>query len=141
MVLQVTSGGVLSVFVGGTGVPGYLDATGVSARFSRYDSPCVAHWPFEAPEPTLSSVLFSDSPREITIDPATSDLYVVESGNHTIRKITAAKVVTTLAGSGGTSGTTDGTGTAARFTSPIGITFDAVNQCLYVADTGSNTIR
>lgn len=45
----------------------------------------------------------------------------------------------TLAGTAGSSGSTDGTGTAARFYGPYGITTDGTY--LYVADSGNNTIR
>jgi hypothetical protein len=69
-----------------------------------------------------------------------TNLYAADTGNSTIRKIViAAGKVTTLAGSSEYYGSTDGTGTAARFNSPLGITTDDNN--LYVADTGNHTIR
>jgi DNA-binding beta-propeller fold protein YncE len=49
-------------------------------------------------------------------------------------------VVTTLAGVAGVSGSTDGTGAAARFNNPNGIALDAAGN-LYVADTGNQVIR
>ena len=52
-------------------------------------------------------------------------VYIAEYQNHAIRKITPAGVVTTLAGRLGTSGTNNGTGTAARFNNPIGVAVDA----------------
>jgi hypothetical protein len=45
----------------------------------------------------------------------------------------------TLAGTAGSSGSTDGTGTAARFNNPCSITTDG--EKLFVADTGNNTVR
>jgi DNA-binding beta-propeller fold protein YncE len=57
------------------------------------------------------------SPQGIAVD-STGNSYVVDEGNHTIRKITPAGVVTTLAGSPGIPGAADGTGAAARFDSP-----------------------
>jgi hypothetical protein len=67
-------------------------------------------------------------------------LYVVDTGNHTIRrvdKVTGA--VTTIAGSAGVSGSVNATGTASKFWSPTGITNDGLN--VYVTDTTNNTIR
>jgi DNA-binding beta-propeller fold protein YncE len=49
-------------------------------------------------------------------------------------------VVTTLAGSAGIFGSTDGIGTAARFTSPSGVAVDGAGN-LYVAESGNHTIR
>ena len=46
------------------------------------------------------------------------NLYVADTGNHTIRKITPTGVVSTLAGLAGNTGTADGTGATARFNSP-----------------------
>jgi sugar lactone lactonase YvrE len=69
-----------------------------------------------------------------------TNLYAADTGNSTIRKIVIATgKVTTLAGSAEYSGSTDETGTAARFNNPFGITMDENN--LYVADTGNHTIR
>ncbi len=78
------------------------------------------------------------SPYAVTTDGKT--LYVADSGNHTIRKIDiATRTVTTLAGSVGVAGTIDGTGSAARFNYPLGITSDGKN--LFVSDSNNNTIR
>jgi len=67
-------------------------------------------------------------------------LYVADRNNNTIRKITPAGVVTTFAGLAGTSGSTDGTGSAARFGSPAGVAVDNAGTA-YVFDTGFGTIR
>ncbi len=65
-----------------------------------------------------------------------------DHGNHVIRKITAAGVVTTLAGSGtgGSSDGTDGTGVTASFHFPSGISVDGAGT-VYVADTDNQLIR
>ncbi|MCK5235591.1 MAG: hypothetical protein KAR06_01285, partial [Deltaproteobacteria bacterium] len=68
------------------------------------------------------------------------NLYVCDSGTHTIRKVNiASKEVTTVAGSAGLSGTLDGTGSAARFNRPWYITTDGVS--LYVSEPDNHTIR
>ena len=79
------------------------------------------------------------TPRGITTDG--TNLYVADTFNNSIRQIVIATgETTTLAGStAGASGASDGTGTAARFNEPSGITAD--NNNLYVADTGNHTIR
>lgn len=66
-------------------------------------------------------------------------LYATESTSNRIRKIDVTTgSVTTFAGSL-TAGSTDGTGTAARFNAPIGI--EVIGGSLYVGDTGNNAIR
>ena len=69
-----------------------------------------------------------------------SNVYVADTGNNTIRIITPNGTVTTLAGSAGNSGSSDGTGSAAQFESPYGVAVDQSNN-VYVADSGNNTIR
>jgi len=76
-------------------------------------------------------------PSGITLD-AAGILYVVDSGNHRIRKVTPAGEVTTLAGS--RPGFADGKGQKARFSSLRGITIDKAGN-LYVADCMNNRIR
>lgn len=77
-------------------------------------------------------------PSGITTDG--TSLYVTDSGYHTIRKVDIATGnVVTLAGLAGNPGSTDGTGNAARFNTPSGITTDGTN--LYVADLNNQTIR
>jgi sugar lactone lactonase YvrE len=68
------------------------------------------------------------------------NVYVADFGDYTIRKVTAAGEVTTLAGSPGQSGSTDGTGSAARFFNPSGVAVDGAGN-VYVADSENYTIR
>lgn len=79
------------------------------------------------------------SPQDAVTD-AAGNVFIVDTGNHTIRKITPAGVVSTFAGTPGEMGSADGTGTAARFSDPQGLATDAAGN-LYVADTGNHTIR
>lgn len=66
------------------------------------------------------------------------NLYVVDT--HTIRMIVLATgTVATLAGTADAWGSADGTGAAARFTNPSGVTTDGTN--LYVTDSGNHTVR
>lgn len=81
-----------------------------------------------------------DSPAQVAVD-ASGFLYVADTRNHTIRRIQPATgVVTTVAGLAGSSGSADGTGSAARFSTPYGIAADDAGS-LYVADLGNHTIR
>jgi sugar lactone lactonase YvrE len=66
------------------------------------------------------------------------NVFVADTGNRTIRKITQAGVVTTFAGSTGLSGNTDGQGSAARFSNFGAMTIDASDN-LYV--TSNRTVR
>jgi sugar lactone lactonase YvrE len=82
-------------------------------------------------------------PYGVATDPA-GNIYVAETGNHRIRKISSGMVVSTLAG--GTSGSTvtsglvDGPGASARFFDPKGVTVDS-SGLVYVADTTNYRIR
>ena len=110
--ISLSLSGKVTTFAGTAGSSGSTDAVGTSARFNK--------------------------PRGITSDG--TNLYVSEYNNHTIRKIVISTgVVTTLAGTAGTSGSTDATGTLARFYSPVGLTTDGTS--LYVADRFNHTIR
>jgi DNA-binding beta-propeller fold protein YncE len=84
-------------------------------------------------------------PRGIAID-AKNNLYVADTGNSIIRKITPEGVVSTVAGMAGECGSVDGgrapDGTStARFCEPTGIAVDNLTGNLYVADTRNATIR
>ncbi|MEL1266253.1 NHL repeat-containing protein [Pseudoxanthomonas putridarboris] len=67
------------------------------------------------------------------------NLYVADTGNHAIRKVTPQGVVTTLAGTG-EAGFRDGPGAQAQFNGPIGVAVDGSGR-VYVADTYNDRIR
>lgn len=110
---RVTQAGVVTTFAGSAGLAGATDATGSAARFN--------------------------SPKGAVFDPA-GNLYIADSGNHAIRRITSSGAVTTFAGTSGTPGSTDATGPAARFNQPGSITINSAGAFL-VADTGNHTLR
>src|SRR5436309_2298665 len=85
-----------------------------------------------------SAARFHD-PSGVAVDSA-GNVYVADTWNSTIRKVTPDGVVTTLAGSAGQRGSADGTGGAARFYLPRGVAVDSAGNA-YVADTYNSTIR
>ncbi|MFO0670739.1 MAG: hypothetical protein U0235_14095 [Polyangiaceae bacterium] len=68
------------------------------------------------------------------------NVVVPDAANHTIRRVTPAGVVTTLAGAAEQSGNQDGVAGAARFTQPRALTVDAVGN-IFIADSGNHLIR
>lgn len=80
-----------------------------------------------------------NKPSDVAVD-AAGNIYVADSGNHAIRKISTNGTVTTLAGTMGAAGNTNANGSNARFRSPQGIAVDG-NGTVYVADTGNQIIR
>jgi sugar lactone lactonase YvrE len=110
---KITPTGTVTTLAGLAGVSGSVDAAGGNARFNQ--------------------------PGGVAVD-ITGNVYVADSGNHTIRKITPAGVVSTWAGTAGVSGSADLTGTNAQFFLPQGVAVDDATN-LYVADYGNHTIR
>src|SRR5262249_31082576 len=80
-----------------------------------------------------------NSPRGVTVD-GSGNAYVADTNNSTIRRVSSGGVVTTVAGTAGMVGSTDATGTAARFDMPYGVAADTFGN-LFVADTLNHTIR
>jgi sugar lactone lactonase YvrE len=87
---------------------------------------------------TGSAALFNQ-PYGLALD-SSGNLYVADKANHIIRKITSAGVVTTLAGSAGSPGSINGTGSDALFNQPTGVAVDSGGN-VYVADSANNLIR
>jgi hypothetical protein len=81
-------------------------------------------------------------PRGIAID-SSDNIYLADSANQTIRTITSAGLVSTLAGYAGSTGTTNGTSSAARFNYPnaLATVTSGGTTYVYVADTVNNQIR
>lgn len=113
IIRKITPAGVVSTLAGLAGNAGSADGNGSAARFNM--------------------------PIGIAVD-TNGFLYVGEYGNSTIRKITPEGVVSTLAGLAGVTGSADGTGSAARFKNPTGVTVSSSGN-VYVADYGNYTIR
>ena len=108
---KVSPSGVVTTLVG-SGVYGYLDATGTAAQFAN--------------------------PSGVEVDTA-GNVYVADFTNNRIRKVSPSGVVTTLAGSG-VYGYLDATGTAAQFASPFDVALDTAGN-VYVADLNNHRIR
>ncbi len=165
---KITPPGVVTTLAGMAGVFGSADGTGAAARFNsptgvatdsagnvyvadnvnstiRKITPAAVVTTlagkagvFGSPDGTGAVASFN-FPRGVATDSA-GNVYVADTANSTIRKITPAGVVTTLAGAAGVFGSADGTGAAARFNSPFGVATDSAGN-VYVADAFNSTIR
>jgi len=111
LIRKITATGVVTTLAG-NGSIGSADGNGIAASFR--------------------------DPEGIAVD-AAGNVYVSDSANNLIRKITPGGTVTTIAGSGVT-GSANGTGNAASFNYPFGLTVDGIGN-IYVVDQLSNIIR
>lgn len=79
------------------------------------------------------------SPGGLAFD-GNGNLLIADTGNHTLRRLSAGGEVTTVAGLPGHPGDTDGVGNGARFDGPTGVVVDAAGR-VWVADTGNHVLR
>lgn len=107
---KIAPDGNVSTLAGGA--EGYADGAGAAASFN--------------------------SPSALAID-GEGNLYVADTANNRIRKITPAGIVTTLAGDGA-AGYRDGAASEAQFNAPVGVAVDGRGD-VYVADTYNDRIR
>ena len=154
--------------IGGVEIgPGHRDATGYQARFSapmRMTRTCdgafvvadrgnhtIRRFTRDGVVTTLAGTPFergaSDGkpgkfrgPEGVTLAPDCS-IWVADTFNHAIRRITPDGTVSTIAGQPGVSGDADGRGSDARFVEPSDIAFDPVSGDAYVADMHTSKLR
>jgi sugar lactone lactonase YvrE len=110
---KITPAGVVTTFAGAAGQFGSTDGAGSAARFYN--------------------------PYSIAAGPDGS-LYVSDTNNMTVRKITSAGVVTTIAGTAGQLGSVNGVGAAARFENALGIAVDS-GGVVYLTEHDNVTVR
>ena len=118
---KITSAGVVTTYAGVAGTSGSRDG--------------VTSW--AAGGGTLALL---NTPRGLVMD-ADGYMYVTCHGDHTIKQISPTGVVTTIAGRAGTSGSTNGIGTAALFNQPDGIALHPTTGDLWVADSANHVVR
>jgi sugar lactone lactonase YvrE len=110
---SVSSAGLVTTLAGQLNVVGFADGAAASALFRL--------------------------PVGIAVD-ASGTVWIADTQNHAIRRITTAGVVSTQAGLGSTAGNVDGSNTAARLNQPSGLAFTPSGS-LVILDTGNHLLR
>jgi sugar lactone lactonase YvrE len=110
---KIAPDGTVTTIAGVYGISGTADGTGTAARF--------------------------EGPTGVAVD-GQGNVFVADSDNNTIRKVTPSGVVTTVAGQAGVLGSADGSAANALFSSPKGIAVDGIGN-IFVSDNANSTIR
>ena len=168
LVRKVTPAGEFSVFAGALKQKGNQDGVGTKARITRpralaidragnlYLGDETAHLIRRiAPDGTVTTLAGVagekggedgkgaaarfNSPRGLAVD-AKGNVFVMDTGNHAIRKVAPDGTVTTVAGKAGEAGFVDGPAASSRFAGPRAAAFDAAG-ILHVADSDNLAIR
>lgn len=166
MIRQITPEGVVTTYAG-SGLPGALNGNGVYASFYqpvgvaldasgnvyvtdsgnnliREIGTSGAVGTFAGTGAAgfangLPGIATFDAPQGIAID-ASGDIYIADNGSNVVRKISAAGMVTTIAGKADSTGANNGVDSLATFNEIAGIAVDGAGN-IYVADFGNNLIR
>jgi len=168
IIRKITPTGVVTTFAGMAGVLGSSDGLGGAARFV-YPAGCrcrprqqrvrgcgndstlrkitpagvvttvAGHALQEGSIDGGAATARFNIPNNVSLDSA-GNLFIADTNNSTIRVLSSAGIVTTLAGQSTQRGSTDGTGSAALFSFPIGVAVDAAGA-VFVTDSLNNTIR
>ncbi|HLP01140.1 MAG TPA: immunoglobulin domain-containing protein, partial [Opitutaceae bacterium] len=116
-VRKINAGGTVTTLAGLSGVSGATDGNGADALFNQ--------------------------PQGLALD-AAGNLYVADTGNSSVRKITSNGTVTTVAGLSTVSSENNGTGSSGAndslFNHPLALAVGS-NGALYVGDTGAAAVR
>jgi sugar lactone lactonase YvrE len=168
LIRKITPGGLVSAFAGAAGVSGFTDGASNTARFygpqgiavagdgSVYVADSANHLIRKLNAAGAATTLAGSAgaansldgaggsarffhPESVAVGPD-ANIYVADTLNHTIRKITPAGQVSTLSGLAGNAGSVDGTNNRPRFNRPGGIAVDGGTN-IFVADTFNHTIR
>jgi len=113
IIRKISKTGIVTTLAGKVGANGSQNGKGADARFA--------------------------APRGLATDQA-GNLYIADTPNHTIRKMTPTGVVTTIAGRAGASGFADGSAAAARFNNPRALAVDSAGN-IYVGDSDNHAVR
>jgi MYXO-CTERM domain-containing protein len=104
----------VTTLAGSAGISGVFDGTGPFALFNL--------------------------PQGVAAD-SNANVYVVDTGNNSIRKVNSRGVVTTVAGIAGITGSRDGAGSTALFNQPQGLLTTPSSGDIVVVDTGNSSLR
>ena len=146
---KITPDGTVTTLAGG--FQGLLDGLGTAARFNFPLDVSVDNNGFVyvsdrnnhrirkiSPTGQVTTLASVQSPNGLEVDDS-GTIYVANFNANRIEKVTSTGTVTTLAGQGSAQ-SLDGTGTAARFNRPLGLTIDK-NGDIYISEGNGHRIR
>jgi uncharacterized protein (TIGR03437 family) len=133
------SGDIYIVDTGAGGLPGLIRKVSPSGIISNVAGGGTLNGSFGDGGPATSAAL--NGPLGVALDTA-GNVYIAETANNSIRRVSTTGTITTVAGPGSTNGALGdgGPATGATLSNPAGVALDGAGK-IYIADTGHNRVR
>jgi hypothetical protein len=97
--------------------------------------------PGQGSEGGVGTYALLNGPSYLDVDDNAGVIYFTEASSNVVKAVSLQGIVSTIAGSMSNPGSTNGVGSYALFTLPLGVAIDGVGSAIFIADSNNHIIR